>query len=409
MTKVDDRIAGLRAALSVAPTDRVLAVLLARTLEAAGQAAGALDVWRHVSDLDRADPDARLGMARCYLSLAKPGAARLVLDELEQSGEMPAEGWRLRGTLAAEGVPAAPIEPGVASVGGMAAPQPDRRRVTFVDVGGLEEQKEAIRLRILYPVEHPELYAAYRREAGGGLLLYGPPGCGKTYLARAAAGELARPFIPVGIADVLDMWVGSSERNLRAIFENARAHRPCVLFFDELDALAADRGAMRASAWRSLVNLFLAEMDGVRDANEGILVIGATNAPWHVDPAFRRPGRFDEVLFVPPPDHAARLAILRMLVRDRPVADLDLERLARATDGFSGADLRGLIERSLDRNLAASVRDGVIRPLRTSDLMGLAKGRVPSTREWFETARNYERYANQSGLYDPVADYRDRE
>ena len=165
----------------------------------------------------------------------------------------------------------------------------------------MDALKEAIGVKIIYPATHPEIYAAYGQKAGGGLLMYGPPGCGKTYLARATAGELGATFISVGIADVLDMWIGSSERNLAGIFDTARRHVPCVLFFDEVDALAAKRSDFSNASGRQLINQFLAELDGVGN-NEGMLILGATNAPWHVDPAFRRPGRFDEVLFVPPPD-----------------------------------------------------------------------------------------------------------
>ena len=166
--------------------------------------------------------------------------------------------------------------------------------------------KEEIRLKIIYPLQHADLYAAYGKSAGGGILMYGPPGCGKTHLARATAGEIKAGFLSVGINDVLDMWIGNSERNLHEMFEQARQNKPCVLFFDEVDALGASRSDMRASAGRHLINQFLSEMDGVQSANEGVLVLAATNAPWHLDPAFRRPGRFDRVLFVPPPDRPAQ-------------------------------------------------------------------------------------------------------
>ena len=212
-------------------------------------------------------------------------------------------------------------------------------------------------------------------------------------------------FLSVGVADVLDMWVGSSERNMRAIFDTARAHRPCVLFFDEIDALAASRSDFQNTAGRSVINQFLAELDGATGDNTGILVLGATNAPWHVDSAFRRPGRFGEVLFVPPPDAEARAAILTVQLRDRPVDAIDVRAIARHTDGFSGADLKGVVERALEQKLAAALKDGQIRPITTGDLVDAAKAVAPTTREWFSTVRNYVMYANQSGLYDPVRDY----
>src|SRR5436305_62231 len=193
----------------------------------------------------------------------------------------------------------------------------ERPKVTFADIGGMEHVKEEVRIKIIHPLTHPELYKAYGKKTGGGILMYGPPGCGKTHLARATAGEIKAGFISVGINDVLEMWIGNSERNLHALFEQARRNKPCVLFFDEVDALGARRSDMQHSAGRHLINQFLAEMDGIQASNEGVLILAATNSPWHLDPAFRRPGRFDRVLFVPPPDAAARAAILRIQCREK--------------------------------------------------------------------------------------------
>ncbi len=303
---------------------------------------------------------------------------------------------------------------GATSRGGEDEEQPDpsdslgileRPRISFADVGGMEPLKEEIRLRILYPHLHPELYKAYGKQAGGGILLFGAHGCGKTHIARATAGELGAAFISVGIADVLDMWVGSSERNLRAIFNVARSHAPSVLFFDEVDALAASRSDFRSSSARHVINQFLAEMDGADASNEGVLIIGATNAPWHMDSAFRRPGRFDQIVFVPPPDREARIEILRVLLRGRPAPDADLARVADATDGYSGADLMGIVNRAVESKLAAALRDGIPRPIVTDDLLKAARSLAPTTREWFSTVRNYVLYSNESGIYDPVRPY----
>lgn len=278
----------------------------------------------------------------------------------------------------------------------------ERPKITFDDVGGMESVKDEIRLKIIAPVEHAELYAAYGKSAGGGILLFGPPGCGKTYLARAAAGQMGRGFLSVGISDVLEMWLGQSERNLRDVFDGARAHRPCVLFFDEVDALAANRTDLRHSAGRNVVNQFLSELDGIEASNEGVLVLGATNAPWHLDPAFRRPGRFDRVIFVPPPDAAARAAILRIMLRGKPVADVDVEGVAARLELFSGADIKGLVDLAVERKLAEAMRDGIPTPIRTKDLLDAAKSTIPTTKEWLATARNHVLFANQSGLYDAV-------
>src|SRR5262249_11260411 len=155
------------------------------------------------------------------------------------------------------------------------------------------------------------------------------------------------------------MWTGQSERNLHAVFEQARRQRPCVLFFDEVDALAASRSDLRHNSSRHVINQFLAELDGVRAGNEGVLVLAATNAPWHLDPAFRRPGRSARVLSGPPPDVAARAAILRILCRDKPVAEIDHDLLARQTDGFSGADLKAVLDTAVEAKLREALRDGV--------------------------------------------------
>jgi SpoVK/Ycf46/Vps4 family AAA+-type ATPase len=269
----------------------------------------------------------------------------------------------------------------------------------------MEGLKEEIRRKIIHPLKHPELYRAYGKAAGGGILMYGPPGCGKTYLARATAGEAKATFLSVGIHEVLAMWLGESEQNLNRLFERARAAAPCVLFFDEVDALAARRSDMRTSAGRTLINQFLAELDGVQASNDGVLVLAATNAPWHLDPAFRRPGRFDRVLFVPPPDEAARAAILRVLCRTRPVEDVDYEKLARHTDGFSGADLSAAVELAVERKLEAAIRAGRPVPLTTADLGQAVKSVRPTVKEWFATARNYVQYANEGGQYDDVKPY----
>lgn len=275
----------------------------------------------------------------------------------------------------------------------------------FGDVGGMEALKDEIRLKIIHPLTHPQIYQAYGKKIGGGILMYGPPGCGKTHLARATAGEIRAGFIAVGIHDVLDMWVGNSEHRLHEFFEQARANRPCVLFFDEADALGASRGDMRHSASRLLINQFLMELDGLQASNEGVLILAATNAPWHLDAAFRRPGRFDRVLFVPPPDIAARAEILRILVRGKPVQDLDFDVLAKKTEGYSGADLRALVDASIEAKLREAMSCGVPSPLSTKDLQNATKVLRPTTREWFSTARNYALYSNQGGLYDDILIY----
>lgn len=281
----------------------------------------------------------------------------------------------------------------------------ERPAVMFEDVGGMEKAKDEIRMKIIHPLSHAELFRAYDKTVGGGILMYGPPGCGKTHLARATAGEIDAAFLAVGINDVLEMWIGNSERNLHAWFEMARSNQPCVLFFDEVDALAASRSDMQRSAGRQLINQFLAELDGLGSPNEGVLILAATNAPWHLDPAFRRPGRFDRILFVPPPDAPARSAILRIHCEGKPITDIDFDHLAKKTENFSGADLRAVVDLAVEKRLEEAMRSGTPEPLTTKDLAGAARSINPSTKEWFATARNYALYSNQGGLYDDILRY----
>ncbi len=285
------------------------------------------------------------------------------------------------------------------------ASEPERPTTTFADVGGMDQVKEEVRMKIILPLRQPELFKAYGKKIGGGILMYGPPGCGKTFLARATAGEVNASFLAVGISDVLDMWIGQSEKNLHSIFEQARSHRPCVLFFDEVDALGANRTDMLKSGGRQIINQFLSELDGVASTNEGVLILAATNAPWHLDPAFRRPGRFDRILFVPPPDQGARASILRLQLKGKPVGEIDFDALAKKTEGFSGADLKAVIDVAVEAKLREAMKAGVLQPLTGKDLLEAIKQHKPTVRDWFQTARNHALYANQSGLYDDILAY----
>lgn len=292
-----------------------------------------------------------------------------------------------------------------ASVPGLVPDLPvefERPTVKFADVGGMSAVKEEIRMKIIYPLQKAELFRQYGKKTGGGVLLYGPPGCGKTLLSRATAGEIKATFLSIGIHQVLDMWLGNSEKNLHKIFELARQNTPAILFFDEVDALASDRATMKQSAGRNVINQFLAEMDGAIGGNEGILVLGATNAPWQVDPAFRRPGRFDRVLFVPPPDEEARASIIELMAMGKPVHKLDARALAKRTKDFSGADLKAVFDVASEEKLSIAMRENRVVPISTDDLVRAAKSMQPSTKAWFESAKNYALYANQSGFYNDI-------
>ena len=430
-----DPIETLRQAVSLSPENAPLRRHLGDLLSAAGRHEEAVEEYREALVLDPSD-ELRLSLARAFLSLGRTGEAAVLVDVVLEGGPSAAalvlksrlllnegdlDGARdayrqavavdveladpeLADLLVAPEDAADRIEP-EPSTPSAEANDRDGTVITFADVGGMEDVKEQIRLKIIHPFQHPELYAAYGKRAGGGVLLYGAPGCGKTHIARATAGELGSSFLWVGLEDVLSMVFAESEQNLHELFEQARRSAPCVVFFDEVDALGARRSDLRTSPGRQLINQFLAELDGVATENEGILFLAATNAPWHVDDAFRRPGRFDRVVFVPPPDRDARREILRIHLEGRLQEEIDLTRLADRTKEYSGADLQSIVDVAVEAKLASAMRDGVPRPLTTDDLLAAARKRKPTTAEWFQTARNYALHANQAGSYDAVLEY----
>ncbi|HLI57853.1 MAG TPA: AAA family ATPase [Actinomycetota bacterium] len=311
----------------------------------------------------------------------------------------------------AQRVPVADSLPGEEAVDAFIAevlasdPDVERPTITLADVGGLVEVKRRLETSFLGPMRNPELRRLYGKSLRGGLLLYGPPGCGKTFLARAVAGELGARFFGIGLHDVLDMWLGKSERNLHEVFETARRNSPCVLFLDEVDALGMKRTNLAHSAGRGVVVQLLSELDSTRADNEGVFVLGATNQPWDIDPALRRPGRFDRTLLVLPPDAPARASILEFHMRQRPVGKLDFGKLAEATPGYSGADLRLVCESASELALEESMRKGAPRPIEARDFDGALREVAPSTRPWFEVARNYAQFANEGGAYDDLLAY----
>ena len=446
----DDALLALRKALQLSPENLPLRQHLADTLLSVGRAEEAEHEYRQALALAPEDRQLKLGLAGALYQQGKTNPALVITEDLVKSPEAPARALLLHARLLLQAGELAQArlqyrravefdlsvaDPDLAErLGIRPKSDPAERRlvdvidgkvraaweedalaqsgsslerpaITFRDVGGLEGLKDEIRLKIIHPLTHPDLYRAYGKAIGGGILMYGPPGCGKTYLARATAGEIAASFLSVGIHDILDMWIGNSERNLHELFEQARRNKPCVLFFDEVDALGASRADLRRSGARQLINQFLAELDGLESSNEGVLVLAATNAPWHLDPAFRRPGRFDRIVFVPPPDAPARAAILRVLCRGKPIAEIDYDQLAKKTDHFSGADLKAAVDLAIEQKLRQALKEGIPKPLTTKDIASAAATLKPSTREWFSTARNYALYSNQGGLYDDILKY----
>ena len=278
----------------------------------------------------------------------------------------------------------------------------ERAGVRLADVGGMTEVKNRLEASFLAPLRNPELRRLYGKSLRGGLLLYGPPGTGKTFIARAIAGEMGAGFLSVTISDILDPYIGNSEANLHNVFQQARDHAPCVLFLDELDAIGMKRSLSRNSSMRSTVNQLLEELDGVGSNNEGVYLLAATNAPWDIDPALRRPGRLDRTLLVLPPDEPARAAILHTHLRERPVEGIDLQALARVTDGLTGADLSHVCDSAAEKALLDSVRTGRPRLMNMQDMDAALKEVRPSTGPWFETARAVVEYSDASGEYEDL-------
>lgn len=447
MVPSDDSINALREALKFSPDNIPLHKHLAESLISLGRLGEAEAAYRDALAQAPQSVEIKIGLANAYYQQQKNSEALVIVEDMIAQRDPPAEAYLMHAKLllragetqraahqyreAVEidvacadddlaeelGVRSFAEESDDAVVDGRMRQQAgelpngereydlERPSVAFDDVGGMEQIKEEIRMKIILPMSQPELFEAYGKQVGGGILMYGPPGCGKTFLSRATAGEVNAGFLSVGISDVLDMWIGNSEKNLHELFQQGRRNKPCVLFFDEVDALGASRTDMRQSGGRHLINQFLSELDGVEHSNEGLLILAATNAPWHLDNAFRRPGRFDRILFVPPPDQPARANILELLLAGKPTDGIDFDKVAKKTHEYSGADLKAVIDIAVEGKLREAMKAGELQPLRTKDLVAAVGNVKPSTREWFASARNYALYSNQGGVYDDILDY----
>ena len=414
-------------AVDTAPDDVRLRTHLAELLMDAGRSAEAVTHCAIALQHAPTDDAARTLMARALSPQARQTPAEQAASMLE-SPKAPAfnnsttsDGtgnfdWQRAeedlGGPAAPFVSSRPSEPSGSE--GLSEPRPvrtggdpadwevERAGVRLADVGGMTEVKNRLEASFLAPMRNPELRRLYGKSLRGGLLLYGPPGTGKTFIARAIAGEMGAGFLSVTISDILDPYIGNSEANLHNVFQQARDHAPCVLFLDELDAMGMKRSLSRNSSMRSTVNQLLEELDGVGSNNEGVYLLAATNAPWDIDPALRRPGRLDRTLLVLPPDEPARAAILHTHLRERPVEGIDLQALARVTDGLTGADLSHVCDSAAEKALMDSVRTGRPRLMNMQDMDAALKEVRPSTGPWFETARAVVEYSDASGEYEDL-------
>jgi SpoVK/Ycf46/Vps4 family AAA+-type ATPase len=389
--------------VSATPDSHALRKLLAETLSAAGDAGAACDEYGRLIDAGALAGDEWIAAGGAAASAGRADLLARCLDGARTSGVVDG--------VAALQDKADALAESRGAIRLVRSAQPDTQaelreetKLTFADVGGLAEIKKTIHRMIILPFQRPDLYAKYGKKAGGGVLMYGPPGVGKTLLARATAGECGLPFFAVRIEDILDPYFGVSERRLHDAFEQARARVPCVLFIDELDAIGFSRRKLQGSAGRPLVDQLLQELDG-SGSDRRLLVLAATNAPWDVDDALKRPGRFDRLVFVPPPDAAARAAILDITLRDRPTRGINAEAFARRTPAFSGADLRALVDRALELVIDEALSTGREQPLVDAHLTQVLARMRPSTLEWLATARGYVEFANQQESYNDVAEY----
>lgn len=274
--------------------------------------------------------------------------------------------------------------------------------INFNDVGGLDHLKNIIKMKIIKPFVNPGLFNKFKKKVGGGILLFGPPGCGKTFIARATAGECNANFIPVHITDILDPFLGVSAQNIKEIFSTARTKKPCILFFDEVDTIGYNRSKLSSEHMRPIIDQLLSEIEGIDSNTDKLLIIGATNMPWDVDAAFKRPGRFDKTVFVPPPDETARIEIFKLKLDEKPVEAIDYETLAKLTELYSGADIENVVEVATENVINEILLSGIERNITMKDLVEAIKSTKPSTIEWLRTIKNYVKYANQAGLYDEV-------
>ncbi|MDE1869722.1 MAG: AAA family ATPase [Candidatus Micrarchaeota archaeon] len=314
--------------------------------------------------------------------------AKARLDQLKSKMEKPIE----RETEEPIKVSSTKSEDTVIEDGQLKSVKFHKSNVKFADIVGMKKQKDLIHQNIVLAIKKPELLRAYGKKLGLGVLFYGPPGCGKTYFVNAIGGETGSNVIIAAINEIIDMYAGNTEKNLHRIFEQARKNTPCIIFFDEVDAMGGKRdgggdGGGSQNFMRMAVNQFLQEMDGIEKNPEGIFIIGATNQPWDMDPALKRSGRFGESIYIPPPDYKTRKQAFMYNTRKMPLGRINFGRLARATMGFSQADIAEICDKTALIPAAEEDKTGRRRKILMRDFLQMIKQHGGTLEAWYSMVK----------------------
>ncbi len=329
-------------------------------------------------------PIARYNRARIYVALNKKPEAIEDLRQALKANPNYKDAKNLLGQISGM-----TIADDALKTGDLFLPSAETPKVNFSNVAGMDSLKKRLRESIIYPFQNPALAKKYGISAGGGILLYGPPGCGKTFIAKSIAGEAKIKFVQAKISELRSRWSGQTSKNINTIFEFARKNAPCILFFDEVDALGGSRDTASNSPWyREATNTFLTEMDGAGASNDGVLILGATNAPWIMDSALKRSGRFGSLVYVPPPDSTARIELFKLHLKDKPISeDIDYDKLSQLTNYYSAADIANMCTEAAKIPWEEALNTGKERNINMQDLITSISSKKSTIAEWYNNAK----------------------